>query len=411
MRKLFANRDARVYLIGQSLSLLGDTSLWLAAGIWVKSLTGSNAKAGLVFFFYALAALSSPLAGVVVDRVRRRNVLISVNFLTAAAVLLVLFVHHASDVWIIYVVMVLYGISGGLLSSAQSAFLTVLLPDELLGDANGFLTTIREGLRLIAPLVGAGLFVLAGGAVVAVIDAVSFVIAAAATLSLRIREPKPERRTADKEPFFVELAGGFRHVLGTPVLRRLSIALAVALLVVGFAETAIFAIVASGLHRPPSFLGVILAIQGVGALFGGPSAAPLMKRTGESLLVGIGLGVAAVGSAVLISGNLVLTVVGVVLFGAAVPWIVVGAATLLQRRTPPELQGRAASAFDALATVPQTVSIGCGALLIGIIGWRLELTAMSIVLALSSLIMFVPRQAKYPGETLQAAEIGSAEAA
>ena len=42
MRRLLALRDARLFLAGQSLSLLGDTALWLALGLWVKDLTGSS---------------------------------------------------------------------------------------------------------------------------------------------------------------------------------------------------------------------------------------------------------------------------------------------------------------------------------------------------------------------------------
>ena len=49
MRRLLAHRDARLFLVGQSLSLLGDTALWLALGLWVKELTGSSSAAGLVF--------------------------------------------------------------------------------------------------------------------------------------------------------------------------------------------------------------------------------------------------------------------------------------------------------------------------------------------------------------------------
>jgi len=39
MRQLAKSRDARVYLIGQSFSLFGDTAMFLALGIWVKELT------------------------------------------------------------------------------------------------------------------------------------------------------------------------------------------------------------------------------------------------------------------------------------------------------------------------------------------------------------------------------------
>jgi hypothetical protein len=46
MRRLLAHRDARIYTAGQSLSVIGDSALWLAMAIWVKILTGSNSDAG-----------------------------------------------------------------------------------------------------------------------------------------------------------------------------------------------------------------------------------------------------------------------------------------------------------------------------------------------------------------------------
>src|SRR5947208_8854024 len=76
MRRLLAHRDTRLLLLGQSLSLLGDRAMFLALGIWVKTLTGSNAAAGMVFFVYIAPALAAPLAGLLVDRVRRRRLMI-----------------------------------------------------------------------------------------------------------------------------------------------------------------------------------------------------------------------------------------------------------------------------------------------------------------------------------------------
>ena len=90
MRQLLAHRDARIYLAGQLFSLFGDSSLWLAMGIWVKTLTGSNAQAGLVFFFFTAPSLLAPASGLLADRVRRRPLLIGTNALTAVAVLALL---------------------------------------------------------------------------------------------------------------------------------------------------------------------------------------------------------------------------------------------------------------------------------------------------------------------------------
>ena len=58
-RRLLRLRDARLYLVGQSFSLLGDTALWLALGLWAKDLTGSSSAAAMVLFCIAAPQLAS----------------------------------------------------------------------------------------------------------------------------------------------------------------------------------------------------------------------------------------------------------------------------------------------------------------------------------------------------------------
>ena len=60
-------RNARLYLTGLAASLLGDSAMSLVAGVWVKSLTGSSAQAGLVSACVYAPSLAGPLAGMVVD--------------------------------------------------------------------------------------------------------------------------------------------------------------------------------------------------------------------------------------------------------------------------------------------------------------------------------------------------------
>ena len=128
MTRVLALRDARLYLVGQALSIFGDIALWLAAGIWVKTLTGSTGAAGLVFFALSLPQLLAPLAGLLVDRVRRRPLLIVTNLVTGTAVLALLGVGDRGQVWLIYLVMVVYGAAYAVLGSGQSALLTMLPP-------------------------------------------------------------------------------------------------------------------------------------------------------------------------------------------------------------------------------------------------------------------------------------------
>ena len=79
MRRLLRHRDARLLVVGQTLSVFGDRAMFLALGVWVKELTGSSAAAGLVFFAYAAPGLVSPVFGAVVDRVRGRPLMIGLN--------------------------------------------------------------------------------------------------------------------------------------------------------------------------------------------------------------------------------------------------------------------------------------------------------------------------------------------
>jgi MFS family permease len=376
MRRLLAIRDARISLIGQAFSMLGDSALWLAMGIWVKTMTGSNGAAGLVFFFFTAPTLFAPVSGLIVDRVRRRPLLMVTNACTGGAVLLLLLVHGPGQVWLVYLVMALYGLAYTLLGSGQSALLTVLVPGDLLPDANGAQRTVQEALRLIAPLAGAGLFVLVGAHVVAILDAATFGVPVLCLAVLRLREPRPQPSGGR---WRTEMLAGFRYLAATPVLRQLVIAGACMLTVFGFSETIVFAIVGQGLHRPPAFVGVLIAVQGAGAILGGPTAAPLIRRIGESWLVGMAMLVAAIGAALCIPPLLPVVIVGVALLGMAIPWLVIAFMTLLQRRTPAELQGRAYAAADALVTTPQTISIALGAALIGVAGYRTLLVAMAVV--------------------------------
>jgi MFS family permease len=81
---------------------------------------------------------------------------------------------------------------------------------------------------------------------------------------------------------------------------------------------------------------------------------------------------------------------GAVIFGVALPPLLVGAHTLLQLRTPNELQGRAFSAFDLIASLPQTISIGVGAILVTAIGYQGELSIIAVVVSIAAVILLLP---------------------
>src|ERR1700733_6340294 len=99
MRRLLRIRNARLFLLGDVVSTLGDSALWLALAIWMKELTGSSAWAGLVMFCYAVGNLFSPLGGAIADRFRRRPLLIWLNLAGAVVVPWLLLVHGRRQMW------------------------------------------------------------------------------------------------------------------------------------------------------------------------------------------------------------------------------------------------------------------------------------------------------------------------
>jgi hypothetical protein len=381
MKALLRRSDVRLLLAGQALSMFGDWMMIIVLAIWTKVLTGSNSAAGLVFFVFALASLLAPLGGLVVDRLHKRPLMIATHLALAAVMCLLLFVHDRSDLWLLYGVTAVYGLGGDLFAAARSAMQKAMLPDELLAEANGALQSLREGLRLVAPLAGAGIYAAAGGPVVALVDAATFVASAATLVALRFTEPPP----AQKEHHFLrELSAGMTHIARTPILRQLTIGLGAALLVAGFGETLIFAVTANGLHRSPAFIGVLESFQGAGAIVGGLTGASFLRRAGDLRAAGIGITLFGGGVMFWLVPNIVTVPAGSAVAGVGIVWAIIAIATAYQRRSPGHVQGRVSAAANMLFSVPQTISIAVGAILISVLDYRVELLIIGGVFLLSA---------------------------
>ncbi len=137
-------RNGRLYLTGLAVSLIGNNALSLAAGIWVKSLTGSSSEAALVSVCVYAPSLAGPLAGLAADRVRRRRFLIWLNVVSAGLVLPLLAVSGPGSIWIIFAVMTWYGIHLTLSDPAESALFAVMLSRERRQELNGWSLGLQE---------------------------------------------------------------------------------------------------------------------------------------------------------------------------------------------------------------------------------------------------------------------------
>jgi len=390
VKSLLRRSDVRLLLAGQALSMFGDWMMIIVLGIWTKVLTGSNSAAGLVFFVFAVGGLLAPLGGLVVDRVRKRPLMIATHVSLGAVMLLLLLVHSRRELWLIYLVTALYSLGGDVFGSARASMLKALLPDELLADANGAFQSLREGLRLVAPLAGAGLFAVTSGGTVALVDAATF-LASAGTLAL-LRFPEPTAAPPEHH-FLREVSAGFRHIWQVTALRQMTIGISVTMLVIGFSETLLFAITAA-LHRAPSFIGVLGTAQGVGSVVGGVTASKLLRRCGDLRVAGIGVVLFAVGDVMWLIPSLPVVLAAMAVAGLGIVWAVVAIGTAYQRRSGQEIQGRVSAAANMVFSVPQTISIAAGAALISIVDYKVEILVMFVGIGLSAFYLLTRGRAE-----------------
>jgi MFS family permease len=361
-----------VLFAGQTMNMLGNTSMIIVLGIWVKNLTGSSGAAGLIFLLLAASGFLAPATGLLVDRFPRRSVLVVNDTLTALSIALLLLVHSRRDVWLIYLVAGLYGLSGQIYRAARGGLLHSMTPDALLGETNGLFSSLSQGLKIIGPLVGAGVYAAWGGGVVALADIGTFVFSISSYLALRqVRDlARPAGRAKTGLKLRPEMMAGIRHVLANPVIRRMVLASTVGFTGAGMIDVAMFSLVDQGLHRPTAVIGVLTSIEGAGSVIAGLTVGLAMRRIGEYSVAFIGFLLNGAGLAAASTANVVGVFGGCVLIGIGLPMVLVAELTIVQRRTPAELQGRAISASDAIINTPFAIAIAVGAALIGIVGFR-----------------------------------------
>jgi MFS family permease len=382
----FTDRRFRRMYIGDALSGFGDTALVLALGIWVKDLTGSSSAAGAVFLATGVPVLFGPLAGRWIDRVNRKSLLLVTNGLAAIAVLALLLVRDAGQVWIIYGVAVAYGSALTVLGPARHALFKDMLPDGDLGSANAAFGSLNGFTRMLAPLAGAGIYAAVGGHALAVIDALTFLAAIVALATVRVAESRPEPMEGKSGS---EILAGLRSIRSVPLLAQITKVSAIAFGTVGILEPLIFVVIQHGLDRPPTFFGVLASLQGAGAIVAGLTGARLLRRTGEGRLVGGALVGLALASLTLAADSVYLVAAAAVVGGAAITWFAIGWNTALQRHTPPRLQGRVFATAGVMVSVPQTVSIGLGAVLITAVDYRVLLAVLAVVTVLCGLRLLI----------------------
>ncbi|MFC9532327.1 MFS transporter [Streptomyces sp. NPDC056975] len=363
----------RLLLAGVVVSGFGTSAMWLAAGIWVKDLTGSDSLAALCAFALWAPALAGPLLGTVADRTRRRPLLVAANLGLGLLLLSLLAVDSAGNLWILFAVLVAYGACGVVTDAAEAALVPAVVGRESLGDFNGLRTAANEGMKLVAPLAGAGLFAVYGGAGVALLDAATFAAAAGLYARLRVEESAPARRAAG---VWTRTAEGVRALWRRERLRPLVLAAAATMLLAGLNGAAIYAVVDGGLGRSPSYAGVLYAVQGAGSVAAGLTAGALLRRLGERRFAAAGIALFAAGAGLRALPYDAVALGCSAAIGMGLPCVLVAALTAVQREIPEALVGRAVATAHTLMFAPNAVALAMGAGLIAVVDHRVLLALL-----------------------------------
>ena len=213
MLAVLRRRDFSLLWLSGLVSVAGDWVLMIALPYYVYVTTGSTlATAGMTAAELAPAILLSSFTGVLADRWDRKRILVVANLLQALVVASLLLVGEGW-LWVVYVVAALQSTAAAFSQPAEAALLPTLVPVEQLVQANALNALNNRLGRFVGVPLGAALLSWWGLDAVVVVDAVTFLVAAAliAPITAPARAADPDG--VPEEPhFWREWTAGLRVV-------------------------------------------------------------------------------------------------------------------------------------------------------------------------------------------------------
>ena len=378
--------------IGQTISEIGSRITIVALPlIAVLILNARPFQMGMLAGIGGFASLIFGLAaGLCVDRLRRRPILI-VTDLGRAAVLgsiPLAAVFGILRMQQIYAVVAVAGILTVLFDVAYQSYLPSLVERDQILEGNSKLAFSSSIAEIAGPGLTGILVQLLTAPIAILLDALSFLVSAL-TVWL-VRKPEPQVVPTLRLHVWEELTAGMRAIAQSPILRAIAGHSGTAGFFGGFFASLYVLYVISDLHLSPSLLGAVIALGGVGNVIGAAIAPRLMRRAGigaaliGSLLI---MGAASLmiplahGSVVTATAFLMLAQVG----DACWPVFNVCELSLRQAITPGDVLGRVNAAMQMLNRGLLPIgSLGAG-ILAEMIGLRPTLAVGAAGLLLSSL--------------------------
>ena len=188
MNQRLFSKDFTLVVIGQIISLFGNATIRFALPLYLLNLTGSSALYGTVTACaFIPAILLSPIGGIVADRVNKRNIMVILDFFTAAVILaFFLSMNEVNLISLLTVtLMLLYGIAGAYQPSVQAS-IPALVNQENFMAANSIINTINSFASLIGPVLGGVLYSVYGLEPVLWVCMVCFLMSAVMEIFIKI---------------------------------------------------------------------------------------------------------------------------------------------------------------------------------------------------------------------------------
>ena len=267
--RAFRSRNYRLYFCGQCVSLIGTWMQHVAMSWLVYRLTGSGSLLGLVIAAGQISIfVLTPFTGVFIDRVNRRNLLITTQVLCAvqAALLAFLTLSGRIQVWHLVLLSLFLGTINAFDMPARHSFVIEMVDKKRdLGNAIALNSAMFNSARLVGPSI-AGLLVGAlGEGICFLLNAISFLAIIFTLLAMKI----PKRKTeVEHLPVFQGLKEGYQYALGfRPILYILVLMALIGLM--GMPYMVIMPVFARDiLHGGPQTFGFLMGASGIGALIG-----------------------------------------------------------------------------------------------------------------------------------------------
>ncbi len=379
------HRNYRRYYFGQSISLSGTWMQTVAQSWLVIQLTDSKAAVGLVTTLQFLPiTLFVLFAGVIADRVPKRNFIICTQTLamSQAAVLAFLVWSGQIELWHVYLLAMVLGLANALEQPTRQAFIVEMVGKGDLLNAVALNSGNFNLARMVGPAIGGVIIALAGVKVAFTINALSFLPVIAGLMMMDASDfYATGRRQSSAGNALGELREGLSFALRTPATLLIVIVVA-AIGTFGYNFIVVLPLVARYVLDGGSVqLGFLTASLALGALL---SALVIAggRRAGPSTLFVAGALFAAFLGAVALSQWFALTLVLLLLVGMANIAFGTTSNTLMQLATPDRLRGRVMALYMLLVAGSTPI----GASLTGIIAEVLGVQAAVGILAALCLV-------------------------